>query len=106
MFNYNPENNNNNSNNNNYSTTVTTITRDCRGRSQAGVGGILRERAVKIYLVAAGARVNLSRRHISKWRRLIDISADYFMAAYTHTHTPSTPIPGKNIHTHMEQKVA
>jgi len=95
MFNYNPENNNNN-----YSTTVTTITRDCRGRSHAGVGGILRERAVKIYLVAAGARVNLSCRHISKWRRLIDISADYFMAAHTHTHIIYSPTREKHTYKH------
>lgn len=81
MFNYNAENNNNyNTDNNNNQARAEWVAVDKRYDEVSGGGGI------HLAAAAAGARVNLSRRHISKWRRLIDISADYFMATHTHTH--------------------
>lgn len=90
MFNYNAENNNNyNSDNNNSRARAewgpeweAVGKRYDEESGSGGEGGMHLAAAA-----AAGARVNLSRRHISKWRRLIDISADYFMATHTHTCT-------------------
>lgn len=106
MFNYNAENNNNYNSDSNIKWGRADKEREGEretgkkreDKRYAAGGGGKHLAAAAAVAVAAGARVNHSRRHISKWRRLIDISADYFMAThkYIHTHT----------HTHVYAYIA